>query len=93
MVLYSIVVSVKLLYSTDPDSSVTSLIKYFLNIPFMVIIICKKCSEPNSLTPHAYWNITDFGAKCERCETINMITLKNGEFKKTRIAVAMFALT
>jgi hypothetical protein len=23
------------------------------------------------LTPHAFWNITDFGAKCEKCETID----------------------
>ena len=32
---------------------------------------CKKCGEPNFLTPYAFWNITDFGAKCEKCETIN----------------------
>jgi phage FluMu protein Com len=38
--------------------------------------------EPNFLTPHAFWNIIDFGAKCERCETINTITLENGELKK-----------
>jgi hypothetical protein len=25
---------------------------------------------------------SDFGAKCEKCETINTITLKNGELKK-----------
>ena len=31
------------------------------------------------LTPHAFWNITDYGAKCE---TINTITLENGELKK-----------
>ena len=45
-------------------------IKYFLDIPFMVVYSCKKCGEPNFLTPHAFWNITDFGAKCEKCETI-----------------------
>ena len=33
------------------------------------------------LTPHAFWNITDFGAKCEKCETINTITIENGELK------------
>jgi hypothetical protein len=43
---------------------------------------CKKCGEPNFLSPHAFWNITDFGAKCEKCETINTITLENGELKK-----------
>jgi hypothetical protein len=48
----------------------------------MVVYSCKKCGEPNFLTPHAFWNITDFGAKCERCETINTITLENGELKK-----------
>ena len=30
----------------------------------MVVYTCKKCGEPNFLTPHAFWNITDFGAKC-----------------------------
>jgi hypothetical protein len=29
----------------------------------------------------AFWNITDFGAKCEKCETINTITLEEGELK------------
>jgi hypothetical protein len=48
----------------------------------MALITCKKCGELNYLTPHAFWNITDFGAKCEICETINMITLDNGELKK-----------
>jgi hypothetical protein len=43
---------------------------------------CKKCGEPNYLTPHAFWNITDFGAKCEKCETINTITLEKEELKK-----------
>jgi hypothetical protein len=43
---------------------------------------CKKCGEPNYLTPHAFWNITDFGAKCEKCDTINTITLEEGELKK-----------
>jgi hypothetical protein len=38
--------------------------------------------ELNYLTPHASWNISDFGAKSEKCETINMITLENGELKK-----------
>ena len=23
--------------------------------------------EPNFLTPYVFWNITDFGAKCQRC--------------------------
>jgi hypothetical protein len=41
-----------------------------------------KCGGLNYLTPHAFWNVTDFGAKCEKCETINTITLENGELKK-----------
>jgi hypothetical protein len=49
---------------------------------FMVLYSCKKCGELNYLTPHAFWNITGFGAKCERCETTNTITLENGELKK-----------
>ena len=48
----------------------------------MVVYSCKKCGELNYLTPHAYWNIADFGAKCEKCETINMITLEKGELVK-----------
>ena len=31
----------------------------------MAVYTCKKCGELNYLTPHAFWNITDFGAKCE----------------------------
>jgi hypothetical protein len=31
-------------------------------IPFMVVYTCKKCGEPNYLTPYAFWNISDFGA-------------------------------
>jgi hypothetical protein len=36
----------------------------------------------NYLTPHAFWNISDFGAECEKCETTNTITLVNGEIRK-----------
>jgi hypothetical protein len=43
---------------------------------------CKKCGEYRYLTPHAFWNITDFGAKCPRCIAINTITLEMGEPKK-----------
>jgi hypothetical protein len=67
---------------TSVSLALTSLIKYFLNIPFMVIYTCKNCGELNYLTPHAFWNLTDFGAKCPRCGTINTITLENGELKK-----------
>jgi phage FluMu protein Com len=55
------------------------LIKYNLTIPTVAFIYCKKCGELIYLTPHVFWNITDFGAKCEKCETINTITLKMGE--------------
>ena len=54
----------------------------------MVVYTCKKCSEPNCLTPHAFWNIADFGATCEKCETINTITLEKGEPKEASIAIA-----
>ena len=45
----------------------------------MLVIFCKECRESIYLTPHSFWNITDFGAKCEKCETINTIAgnLKN----------------
>jgi hypothetical protein len=48
----------------------------------MVLYSCKICGELDYLTPHAFWNITDFGAKCEKCETINTITFEKGELKK-----------
>jgi hypothetical protein len=59
-----------------------SLIKYNLDIPYVVLITCKKCGELNYLTSKAFCNISDFGAKCEKCETINTITLEEGELKK-----------
>jgi hypothetical protein len=58
------------------------LVKYDLDIPPMVLITCEKCAELNYLTPHAFWNIIDFGAKCEKCETVNTITLEKGELRK-----------
>jgi len=48
----------------------------------VVVYSCKKCGELNYLIPHAFWNITNLGEKCEKCETINTITLNNGELKK-----------
>jgi hypothetical protein len=48
-------------------------IKDFLDIPFMVVIPCRKCGELNYLTPHAFWKISDFGTKCKKCEAINTI--------------------
>jgi hypothetical protein len=40
------------------------------------------CGNLIYLTPYAFWNIIDFGAKCEKCETINTISLEKGELKK-----------
>jgi Zn finger protein HypA/HybF involved in hydrogenase expression len=48
----------------------------------MVVITCKECKESIYLTPHAFWNITDFGAKCPKCNAINTITLEEGELRK-----------
>jgi phage FluMu protein Com len=48
----------------------------------MAFINCKKCGEYRYLTPHAFWNITDFGAKCPRCNAINTIILENEELRK-----------
>jgi hypothetical protein len=45
----------------------------------MVLYSSMKSGEPNFLTPHAFWNISDFGAKCEKCETINTITRGAGK--------------
>jgi hypothetical protein len=46
------------------------------------IIECKKCGELNYLIPYTFWNIMDFGVKCEKFETINTMTLEYGELKK-----------
>jgi hypothetical protein len=47
----------------------------------MVVYSFKKCGELNYLTPHAFWNVADFGAKCEKYETINRITLEDWELR------------
>jgi hypothetical protein len=57
-------------------------VKYFPDILFMVVYSCMKCGELSYLTPLASWNISDFRAKCEKCETINTITLEKGVLKK-----------
>jgi hypothetical protein len=41
----------------------------------MVVYSCKKCGELNYPTIHTFWNITDFGAKYERYETIYNVTM------------------
>jgi hypothetical protein len=61
---------------------ITSLIKYSLDITSMVVYTCKKCGEPNFLTPITFWNISDFGVKCRNCNRINRIALEDGELKK-----------
>ncbi len=39
----------------------------------MAIIYCEICGEYRYLTPHAFWNVNDFGAKCEKCETTSEV--------------------
>jgi RNase P subunit RPR2 len=60
----------------------TSLIKYNLNILYVVLITCKKCGDINYLTSETLGNVTDFGYKCRNCNAINRITLEDGELKK-----------
>jgi hypothetical protein len=48
----------------------------------MPVIFCKECKESIYLTPHAFWNISDFDAKCEKCGAIITITMENGELRK-----------
>ncbi|MFZ0648585.1 MAG: hypothetical protein WAM27_10240 [Nitrososphaeraceae archaeon] len=33
-------------------------------------------------TPRVFWNITDFDAKCPKCNAINTITLENGGLRE-----------
>ena len=48
----------------------------------MVLITCKKYGELDYYTSKAFWNITDFGAKCEKCGTINKATIVMGQLRK-----------
>ena len=61
-------------YFNDLDNKIT---KFRVQSGYysMGVYTHKKSGELNYLTPHAFCNITDFGAKCERCETINTIAL------------------
>ena len=54
---------------------------------FLDVYTCRKCSDLNYFTPHAFWNIRDFGAKCQRYGTINNITMMMGELKKQIICL------
>lgn len=56
----------------------------------MVVITCKDCGNLIYLAPHAFWNIADSGARYEKCETINMITLENGNLKSRHSHWARF---
>jgi uncharacterized Zn finger protein len=59
-----------------------SLMLMFLNISYMVLITCKNCGELDYHTSKAFWNITDLGAKCEKCGTINKATIVMGQLRK-----------
>jgi hypothetical protein len=48
----------------------------------MVVYTCKKCGGLNYLTSEALGNLTDFSHKCRYCNTIDRITLEDGELKK-----------
>jgi RNase P subunit RPR2 len=51
----------------------------------MVLITCKKCGDISYLTSEGLGNLTDFGFKCRNCDTINRISLADGETQKARI--------
>jgi hypothetical protein len=42
-------------------------------------IFMQKCGDINYLTSKALDNLTDFGYKCRNCDTINRITLNDGD--------------
>jgi hypothetical protein len=56
----------------------------------MVVYSCKKCGEPNYLIHHAFWNITDFDAKRERCGAINTITLERRDYSNSQMYSGSF---
>ena len=51
----------------------------------MVLITCKKCGDISYPTSEGLGNLTDFGFKYRNCDTINRISLADGETQKTRI--------
>jgi tetratricopeptide (TPR) repeat protein len=62
-------------------------IKYYdrvlaLDPNYVVLITCKKCGDINYLTSEALDNLTDF--ECRNCNTVNGITLEDGELKKLK---------
>jgi hypothetical protein len=46
------------------------------------VIFCKEYQEYIYLNPHPFWNVNDLDVKCKNCDTINTITLENGELRK-----------
>ena len=51
---------------------ITVLHKVLSEYPFMVVYSYKKCGELNYLTLHAFWNIADFGAKCQKSKRVGI---------------------
>jgi RNase P subunit RPR2 len=60
----------------------TSLIRYNLDIHYVVLITCKKCGDISYVASEKLGNVTDFDYKCRNCNRINRITLEDGELKK-----------
>jgi hypothetical protein len=55
--------------------------KVLSGIHYMVLLTCKKWGDMSHLT-FKLGSVTDFGYKCRNCNTINKITLEDGELKK-----------
>jgi len=58
------------------------LIRYSLNVQYVALITCKKCGDISYVASEKLGNVTNFGYKCCNCNTINRITLEDGELKK-----------
>lgn len=51
----------------------------------MVLVTCEKCGDINYLNSVTSGNVTESGYKCRNCNTINRITLEDGELKKQKL--------
>ena len=55
----------------------------------MVVIPCKECKDLFISLLTLFWNITDFGHKCPRCEAIKAATLENEELEKQVLTISL----
>lgn len=51
----------------------------------MVLVTCERCGDISYLNSVTSGNVTEIGYKCRNCNTINRITLEDGELKQDNL--------